>query len=96
VLLTQAKDDQGIAELMDAVQRHREFLQGDQAAFQAARITRVRQEFLELLKEGVFRQLLRQLTADGRLQGLLQEILARRDDPYSASEALIQDIMGTA
>ncbi len=95
VLLTQAKDDQGIAELMGAVQRHREFLQGDQAAFQAARITRVRQEFLELLKEGVFRQLLRQLTADGRLQEVLQEILARRDDPYSASEALIQDILGT-
>jgi LAO/AO transport system kinase len=94
VLLTQAKDDQGIAELMDAVQRHRKFLQEDQAAFQAARITRVRQEFLELLKEGVFRQLLRQLTADGRLQGVLQEILARRNDPYSASEALIQDILG--
>ncbi len=95
VLLTQAKDDQGIAELMAAVQRHREFLQGDPEAFQAARINRVRQEFLELLKEGVFRRLLRQLTADGRLQGLLQEILERRDDPYSASEALIQDILGT-
>ena len=95
VLLTQAKDDQGIGELMDAVQRHREFLEGDPEAFQAARITRGRQEFLELLKEGVFRQLLRQLTADGRLEGLLQEILARRDDPYSASEALIQDILGT-
>ncbi len=94
VLLTQAKDDQGIGELMDAVQRHREFLQMDPEAFQAARITRVRQEFLELLKEGVFRQLLRQLTADGRLEGLLQEILARRDDPYSASEALIRDILG--
>ena len=95
VLLTQAKDDQGIGELMDAVQRHREFLEGDPEAFQAARITRGRQEFLELLKEGVYRQLLRQLTADGRLEGLLQEILARRDDPYSASEALIQDILGT-
>ena len=94
VLLTQAKDDQGIGELMDAVQRHREFLQMDPEAFQAARITRVRQEFLELLKEGVFRQLLRQLTADGRLEGLLQEILARRDDPYSASEVLIRDILG--
>ena len=95
VLLTQAKDDQGIGELMDAVQRHREFLQMDPEAFRAARTTRARQEFLELLKEGVFRQLLLQLTADGRLEGLLQEILARRDDPYSASEALIRDILGT-
>ncbi|MGP8049780.1 MAG: methylmalonyl Co-A mutase-associated GTPase MeaB [Desulfobaccales bacterium] len=94
VLLTQAKDGQGVGELMAAVERHREFLQGDPEAFQAARITRVRQEFQELLKEGVFRQVLRQLDADGRLPGLLQEILARRNDPYSASEALIRDILG--
>ena len=89
------KTIQGIAELMAAVQRAPGFCRGTRRPLQAARINRVRQEFLELLKEGVFRRLLRQLTADGRLQGLLQEILARRDDPYSASEALIRDILGT-
>ena len=94
VLMTTAKDSEGINELMAAVRQHQEFLQGDERAFQAARVAKVRQEFLELLKEGTFRRLVQQLTADGRLEQIIQAILARRNDPYSASESLILDILG--
>ncbi len=94
VLLTQAKDNEGIGELMAAVHQHQEFLQGDEQALAAARAAKVRQEFLELLKQGTFSHLVRQLTADGRLEEIIQEILARQNDPYSASEALVRDILG--
>jgi LAO/AO transport system kinase len=94
VLLTTAKDSEGIDELMAAVRQHQEFLQGDERAFQAARVAKVRQEFLELLKEGTFRHLVKQLTASGRLEKIIQDILARQDDPYSASESLILEILG--
>jgi len=94
VLMTTAKDSEGINELMAAVRQHEEFLQGDERAFQAARVAKVRQEFLELLKEGAFRHLVRQLTADGRLDQIIEAILARRNDPYSASESLILEILG--
>ena len=94
VLLTTAKDSEGINELMAAVQQHEKFLQEDEQAFQAARAARVRQEFLELLKEGVARRLVQQLTANGRLERTIQDILARDNDPYSASEALIGEILG--
>jgi hypothetical protein len=53
----------------------------------------MRQEFLELLKEGIFAQLVRQVTQDGRLEGILEDILARRTDPYSASEDLIRETL---
>jgi len=96
VLLTQAKDNEGIDELMAAVRQHEEFLQGDEQAFQAARAVKVRQEFLELLKEGVFRHLVQNLAQSGRLENIIQDILARRTDPYSASEALIWEILGPA
>ena len=96
VLLAQAKDNEGIDELMAAVRQHEEFLQGDEQAFKEARGARVRQEFLELLKEGVFRHLVRQLKQNGRLERIMQDILARQDDPYSASEALILEILGPA
>ncbi|MCX5893906.1 MAG: methylmalonyl Co-A mutase-associated GTPase MeaB [Deltaproteobacteria bacterium] len=96
VLLTQAKDNEGIEELMTAVRQHEEFLQGDAQAFKEARGTRARQEFLELLKEGVFRHLVRQLEQNGRLERIMQAILTRQDDPYSASEALILEILGPA
>ena len=95
VILTQAKENQGLQELMAAVAEHREFLVREGgAALQQARFARARQEFLELLKEGVFRHLLRQLEQDDRLAGILQELLARRLDPYSASEALILQTLG--
>jgi len=49
----------------------------------------VRQEFLELLKEGVYAHLVSLLGKDDRLQAIMEDILDRRTDPYSASEALI-------
>jgi LAO/AO transport system kinase len=95
VLMTQAKDQQGIEELMAAVRDHQEFLAGEGGQpLQRARAARVRQEFLELLKEGVFRRLLQQLQADGRLDQIVQEILAKQTDPYSASEALVLSTLG--
>jgi LAO/AO transport system kinase len=95
VLLTQAKDNEGTEELMAAVRDHQEFLARDGGqALQRARFSRVRQEFLEVLKEGMSRHLVKQLEANGRLDLILKDILARQTDPYSASEALVLKILG--
>ncbi len=95
VFLTQAKEDQGIAELLAGLREHQDFLGKNQgAALLAARYQRVRQEFLELLQGGVYRKLVEQLSLNGRLEEILQEILAKRTDPYSASEDLIAATLG--
>jgi LAO/AO transport system kinase len=95
VLLTQAKEDQGIEELLAGVREHQEFLRKDQGeAMQAARYQRVRQEFLELLQEGVYRTLMARLDQSGRMEEILREILAGHTDPYSACEDLIGEILG--
>jgi LAO/AO transport system kinase len=95
VLMTQAKDNEGTEELMAAVRDHQEFLAKDGGeALRGARASRVRQEFLELLKEEVFRHLRRQLEGDGRLDRIIQDILAKQTDPYSASEALVLSTLG--
>jgi LAO/AO transport system kinase len=95
VILTQAKEDQGIEELLAGVREHQEYLAKDQGeALLAARYQRVRQEFLELLKEGVYRTLVEQLSESGRLEEILQEILDKRTDPYSASEDLVSETLG--
>jgi LAO/AO transport system kinase len=95
VLLTQAKDDEGIEALMAAVRDHQEFLAKDGGqGLQRARGSRVRQEFLELLKEGVSRHLVQQLENDGRLDRVLKDILEKQTDPYSASEALVLETLG--
>ena len=80
---------------MAAVQDHQEFLAQDEGkGLQLARGSRVRQEFLELLKEGVSRHLVKQLEGDGRLDRILTAILAQQTDPYSASEALVLETLG--
>jgi len=82
VILTQAKEIQGIRELLAEVREHQEYLGKNQGeALLAARYQRVRQEFLELLKEGFFRELMAQLSGNGRLEEILQEILTKRTDP---------------
>src|SRR3974377_2125216 len=90
IYLIQAKRDVGIEELLAGIREHRAYLarEGGQA-LRAARRERVRQEFLELLKEGVFTHLVSLLNQDDRLKAILEDILDRRIDPYSASEALI-------
>ena len=93
VLLVQAKDNQGVEDLLGQIQAHLQFLAQDQGqARNAARYERARQEFLELLKEGFFRQLLKEIEHDGRLARTLRQIAARDTDPYSASEALVREI----
>jgi LAO/AO transport system kinase len=95
VLMTQAKDQEGIEELMAAVKEHQEYLARDGGqAMQRARAARARQEFLELLKEGIFRHLMVQLAADGRLDRIIEDILAKRTDPYTASENLVLSTLG--
>ena len=42
----------------------------------------------------MFRHLVKQLEADGRLDRLLADILAKQPDPYSASEALVLETLG--
>jgi LAO/AO transport system kinase len=97
VFLIQAKENQGIEELLAGMREHQEYLAANQGeALLAARYQRVRQEFLELLKEGVFRNLVEQLSQNGRLEGILQEVLAKRTDPYSACEDLIAETLGGA
>jgi LAO/AO transport system kinase len=95
VLLTQARDRQGIVELMAALREHQEFLAREGgAAMQKALAARARQEFLELLKEGVFRHLVKQLVADGRLDQIVTDIMTKQTDPYSASETLVLKTLG--
>jgi LAO/AO transport system kinase len=95
VLMTQAKDNEGIEALMAAVGDHREFLAKDGGqGLRLARGSRVRQEFLEILKEGAFRRLVQQLESDGRLDRVLKDILEKQTDPYSASEALVLETLG--
>jgi LAO/AO transport system kinase len=90
IYLTQAKRDEGISELLAGIQEHQAYLSREGGEnLRAARLERVRQEFLELMKEGIYHHLVSLLRQDDRLQAILEDILDRRTDPYTACETLI-------
>jgi LAO/AO transport system kinase len=90
IYMTQAKRDEGLDDLLAGIKEHQAFLAGEGGqALRAARRERVRQEFLELMKEGIFSYMVSLLGQDNRLEAILEDILDRRTDPFTASEALI-------
>jgi LAO/AO transport system kinase len=89
VLLTQASDGTGVSELLDAVQKHRDFRNSSGLA--AARNALGRQnEFVAVLRDEIARRV--QASVDnGRFSALLQQIRRGEVDPYEAALRVLED-----
>jgi LAO/AO transport system kinase len=89
VLLTEATAGQGVAELLDAVLRHREYWRssGTGAAHSAAAR---QEEFVATLREEISRRI-EASVENGRFGALLQEIKRGDIDPYRAALQVIDD-----
>jgi LAO/AO transport system kinase len=82
VLSSEAQNDVGIAELLEALDRHRATLAAA-GALEARRRARRSQEFKALLVDEVTAAVERRLDA-GDLTGTFEDVVAGRRDPYSA------------
>jgi LAO/AO transport system kinase len=85
ILKATAKDGLGITELLEMVDEHMEYLiSSDKLAKQLEERTRV--EFLEIVKENITSYILEKAISQGELDDLIQKIIKRQIDPYSAAE----------
>jgi LAO/AO transport system kinase len=91
VLSTVAVDDKGVAELVEAIDTHRRFLQ-ESGRMTSARWEKTRHETLSLLKEEVSRIILERILGNGRFDALVDEIISRRKDPYTSVQEIIQSL----
>jgi LAO/AO transport system kinase len=91
VLSTVAVDDKGVAELVEAIDTHRRFLQ-ESGRMTSARWEKTRHETLSLLKEEVSRIILERILGNGRFDALIDEIISRRKDPYTSVQEIIQSL----
>ncbi len=86
VLKTSAIKDQGISQLVDAIEQHRQYLlQSSMLAHRAQR--QVRSEVEALVVHAVINALKNEVTAD-EWQKVLEDITARERDPYSVANEL--------
>lgn len=88
VLPTVAATDTGTADLLDAVDRHREYIYQEKNLSRYLR-EKARVELVEILKTRLIGKAVADLDAHGLLDPLLADMAKKRKDPYSISEKVV-------
>jgi LAO/AO transport system kinase len=91
VLKTAAITGEGIRELVDKIEEHRCFLEGNSECRTASLRNRAEAELVEAIKEKAADALIDQLRKKGRLDELLQKILEKKIDPATAAAKLLKE-----
>ncbi len=87
ILLAEAHRGKGIPEIVEAVFRHRAFLE-EKGLVGALRRARARREFLDLLRDRLLTDALARLGGDAGLERLVDRLAGREVDPYTAVEGI--------
>lgn len=92
IVKTVATENKGVVDLAAAIESYREFRQGAEAT-SARRQSIARWRILELLRERLLAQTLRESGASDKLDHLAAEVAAKRRDPYSAVEEMMNAVV---
>ncbi len=92
VKLVAAALNQGIVELFAAIHEHKTFMESSEA-FTQRRIRNAKNEMLDLVKQSIMDKLLYPTEQKERLDQLAEEVAKRENDPYSASEAILSELL---
>ena len=89
ILKTVANDGEGIAELKDEIEKHLAYLKesGDLTRLEEVK---ARHEFLDVLKARLNKYVIDRAIDRGRFDELVEKIIKRQIDPFSAAEELSQ------
>jgi LAO/AO transport system kinase len=89
IVQTEASRAEGVEELADAIDKHREHIQAE-GTLEERRRRNLRNEVLELATVRLRRRLHEQVMDDPEVQALLDEVVKRRLDPASAASKLLE------
>jgi LAO/AO transport system kinase len=92
VLKTVALTGEGVPELIEKLEEHRRFREGDTVRRGELLKTKAEAELVEAIKERVSRTLMEKLREDRKFDELLRDILEKKIDPASAAEKLVKKV----
>ncbi|KPV65126.1 MAG: putative hydrogenase nickel incorporation protein HypB [Candidatus Bathyarchaeota archaeon BA1] len=87
VIKTMAITGEGAIELLDKIDRHREYLEA--GGLDVQRRQRVETELIEAIQRKATESILTDLKQRGKLDEMIHKILAREMDPYSAADMVL-------
>jgi LAO/AO transport system kinase len=90
IVRTQAATGEGVEELAERIAEHREHIQAE-GTLEERRQRNLRNEVMELATVRLRRRLEQSVRGDASLQQLLDEVVARRLDPASAAQKLLDE-----
>ena len=90
VLTTQANEDVGTAELLEAVSRHREASEAS-GALAARRRRRMAAQFFKTLETKVHAALHEVIASDGDVRAVVERVENGEVDPYTAATEMLRD-----
>lgn len=88
IMKTVAVLDQGVEELIVAINEHREFLVRN-GLLAARRKERIKAEIIRLVERRVAKIIQQQIRQNGRFEALIEKVVAREEDPYSCIERIV-------
>ncbi|MBI5210643.1 MAG: methylmalonyl Co-A mutase-associated GTPase MeaB [Elusimicrobia bacterium] len=93
VVRTSARAGEGIAELVDAVARHRQAL-GRSGGWEKRAAAMARGAFMEILEAGLRERVERMIGRKKPWGKLLSDLACRRTDPYAAARRALKELLG--
>jgi LAO/AO transport system kinase len=90
VLKTIALTGEGVPDLVDKIEEHRCFLEGDLECRRLSLRTKAEAELIDAIRENVTGFVIEGLRKEGEFEALVHQIMERKTDPTSAAEKLVK------
>jgi LAO/AO transport system kinase len=91
VLKTVALTGEGVAQLVEKIEEHRCFIEGDPECKKGFLKAVAEAELVEAIKEKTVSSIVEDLRKEGKFEELIQEIMRKEIDPSSAAEKLLRE-----
>lgn len=92
IVKTIAKQNEGVKELVDEIQKHREYLKKTNA-FETRRRKRYEAELIEIIRKRLMNFIFDESTFKGKVESLIDQINKKELDPYSAADEILGKIL---
>jgi LAO/AO transport system kinase len=92
VIATIAKQHKGIAELIEEIKKHKEYLK-ETNLFETQRRKRYEAELVEIIRRRLMNFIFDESTFKGKVEALIDQITRRELDPYTAADEILGKIL---